>query len=104
MWCDIISQILKNTASICHKDTCDRKRNEHCILCMRKEAILTRYRVEFAYFIHVGEGKNQFVLDWHATSNQTGIAALWDDTNSALVAPFENITDLLGCFWLEDGS
>lgn len=100
---DIICQCLENASSISDENAWKRK-DEYGELWTNGEKGLTGYRVEFAYFVHVGKGNDEFILDGHAAANEAGVAALGDDGYLAVVAPLEDAADLLGCFRFEDGS
>ncbi len=63
---------------------------------------LTRYGIKIPNFIHVGQRKDELVLDWNAASDQARVSSLRYDTNFLCVAPFQDLTDLLGSFGLED--
>jgi len=68
-----------------------------------KELGVTRDRVEGADLIHVIEGQYELVLEGNASPDETSVAALGNDAYVAIVAPFQDLADLEGGLWLEDG-
>jgi hypothetical protein len=63
----------------------------------------TRDRIEGANGGHVGQGEDNLISKRDAASNETGVSALGDDGDAPVIAPFEDLADLLCCLWLKDG-
>lgn len=59
--------------------------------------------VKRPHFVHVREVNNDFVLDRNTPSNETRVSALGTDADFAVVAPFDDLADLLGGLGLQNG-
>jgi hypothetical protein len=64
--------------------------------------VLTRDWVKLSDCVHVGQRKNEFILDRNAATDKASVSALGHDGDSTVVAPLEDFADLLGRFWFQD--
>jgi hypothetical protein len=98
---DVVGQGLQDTAGICDEDTWTE--GELAESRTSGIEIATRNRVERANFVHIGERKDELVVYGDASADETGVSALGHDGNASLCAPFDNLADLEGGLWLENG-
>lgn len=68
-----------------------------------KDGLRTRDGVKGANLVHVGEGEDELAARGDAAADEAGVAALGDDGDVSVVAPLDDLADLVGGFGLEDG-
>lgn len=58
--------------------------------------------IKFADFVHVGQGKDEFILNGDTAANQSRISTLGHDADPTVIAPLEYFANLLGSLWFQD--
>lgn len=96
---DIIRERLQDAPGVRDQYSC----TPFTLLRDKIDTLHTGDRVKGADRVHAREGDDEFILEGDAAANEARVAALGHDGDVAAGAPADDIADLLGGLWLEDG-